>query len=218
MNRRAFSLIEMLIALTISSMVLVASLSALDALFKSYQATSEQASTHIVARMVMHRVMTMIRTGEQFAPYPADVLDNTQNPLIDQDFLEFVSWSDPLTGDYHITRLERRDAAPYTVGETTYDLRGPSVLWLITHKYSGGIEYEVEETPLLDGLEDINFDLEYDVGPRLRRATMDMTVRTNSDTTYNLEGDVAQVQHNVNLMDEAPPVRLVASISPRRLD
>lgn len=217
MTRRAFSLIEMLIALAISAMVLVASLAALDATFKSYQATSEQASTHIVARMTMHRVMTMIRTGTQFAPYPADVLDNTQNPLVDQDAIEFVSWTDPDTGDFAITRLERRDAAPYTVGETTYELRGPFVLWVEIHTFEGGVE-DVEEQPLLDGIENVSFTLEYDVGPRLRRATMDLSVRTNSDVTYDVEGNDATVETTINLLEEAPPVRMVASVSPRRLD
>jgi prepilin-type N-terminal cleavage/methylation domain-containing protein len=217
MHRRGFSLIEMLIALAISAMVLAASLAALDALFKSYQATSEQASTHIVARMVMHRVMTMIRTGEQFAPYPVDVLDNTQNPLVDQSAVEFVSWSDPNSDDYNITRLERRPAAPYTVGPTTYELRGPFVLWVMTYKYDiDGMT--MEEQPLLDGVDDVTFTLEYAVGPRLRRATMDLSVRTNSDVTYDVGGNEGKVKHTIGMIEEAPPVRLVASVTPRRLD
>jgi hypothetical protein len=159
----------------------------------------------------------MIRTGEQFAPYPVDVLDNTQNPLVDQSAVEFVSWSDPNSDDYNITRLERRPAAPYTVGATTYELRGPFVLWVMTYKYDiDGMT--MEEQPLLDGVDDVTFTLEYAVGPRLRRATMDLSVRTNSDVTYDVGGNEGKVKHTIGMIEEAPPVRLVASVTPRRLD
>ncbi|HZW10885.1 MAG TPA: prepilin-type N-terminal cleavage/methylation domain-containing protein [Phycisphaerales bacterium] len=60
---RAFSVVELLVALTISSLLLTATLVALDASFKSYKVTTESASSHVVARMVMHRMTTMIRTG-----------------------------------------------------------------------------------------------------------------------------------------------------------
>jgi len=212
---RGFSLIEMMIALTISSLLLVASLSALDALFKSYQATSESASTHVVSRMVMHRILAMVRNGTEFAPYPEDVLDSGQNPLVEQEAIEFVTFENPATGVVEISRLERRASADYTTGGTSYELRGPFTLWLEVHTLQNGVETGVQERPLLDGLEALTFTLEYDVGPRLRRATIDMMVRTDMDQIYEADGTS---NTSIGMMDSAPPIRLVASVSPRNLD
>src|SRR4051812_47070289 len=72
-RRNGFSMVEMLIALTVSSLLLAACLVALDSSFKSYEMTTESASTHVVSRLVMHRVMAMIRQGQEFGPYPLGV-------------------------------------------------------------------------------------------------------------------------------------------------
>jgi len=69
--------------------------------------TSESASTHVVSRIVMARVMALIRTGKEFGPFPADVLDSAQNPLV-STFVEFVSLDNAATGQRQITRIERR--------------------------------------------------------------------------------------------------------------
>ena len=53
---RGFSLVEMLIALSISAMLLAATLVALQASFRAYQTTTDQAATHAVGRMVVHRI------------------------------------------------------------------------------------------------------------------------------------------------------------------
>jgi prepilin-type N-terminal cleavage/methylation domain-containing protein len=87
---RGFSLIEVLVALTIMGTLLTAAMTALDTSFKSYKVTTEGASTHVIARMVMSRIMTMMRTGTEFGPYPVDPLDRAQNPVL-SDYLEFVS-------------------------------------------------------------------------------------------------------------------------------
>lgn len=101
---RGFSLIEMMVALGISAALLTASLAALDTSFKSYQQTSETASTHVVTRIVTHRILTMIRTGSEFAPYPIDVLDQTQNPMF-TNAIEFVSDEDEAMNFREITRI-----------------------------------------------------------------------------------------------------------------
>jgi hypothetical protein len=64
--------------------------------------------------------------------------------------------------------------------------------------------------PLLRNLQDAKFTLEYDVGPVLRQATFDMTIKPN---------DVAVSQATTIHSDlQAPTLRLIASASPRRLD
>ena len=83
---RGFSLVEMLIALAISAALLVATLVALQTSFRAYQVTTDQASTHAVGRLVVHRMTAMIRSGQDFRPLPSDIRDRFDLP-IDEDFV-----------------------------------------------------------------------------------------------------------------------------------
>lgn len=198
-TRRAFSLIEMLVALTITGTLLAATLTALDTSFKSYKATTEGASTNVIARMVMHRMMTMIRTGENFGPYPDDPLDPAQNPIIGSDAIEFEMLRDDTAGTVSIVRLEARAQSD--------PARGPLELWYVRTDFAGGVQQSSEQRPLLSGLERASFTLDFDVGPRLRRATVDITVRPN---------DFQDAAFTTGL--DAATIRLVSSVCPRRLD
>lgn len=193
--RRAFSLVEILIALTISATLLTATLAALDASFKSYKHTTESASTHVVARIVTQRVTAMIRTGERFGPYPANPITT---PELESDWIEFVSFSDQAAGVEVITRLERRTAP----GDD-----GPFALWYMSTRYEDGAAVSSQEYPLLDRLADLTFILEYEVGPRLRRCTMDMIIQPD---------DLQDAQ--VGAQIDAPTIRMVASAAPRQED
>ena len=51
--RRGFNLVELLIALGITAALLTATLVALNASFRAYQATTEVSSTHTIARLTM---------------------------------------------------------------------------------------------------------------------------------------------------------------------
>ncbi|MEQ8845125.1 MAG: prepilin-type N-terminal cleavage/methylation domain-containing protein [Phycisphaerales bacterium] len=195
---RGFSLIEMMVALGISAALLTASLAALDTSFKSYQQTSETASTHVVTRIITHRVLTMIRTGSEFAPYPIDVLDVTQNPMFTNN-IEFVSAEDEATNFREITRIFAELDPDATDGSQR--------LMLTIDEFTDGVLTASETRPLLRGVLDATFTLEYDVGPRLRRATMDITVESS---------DLGDASLNANW--DTPTLRLVASASPRRLE
>lgn len=198
---RGFSLIEMLVALTITSTLLTAALAALDASFKSYKHTTDGASTHVVSRITMHRVLTMIRTGSEFAPYPIDPLDNAQNPVT-STYIEFHGYVPPTEPDLtRIIRLERRDSGRQVGGAPLYEL------WFVQEDYDGESLTGRQERPLIRNLRELTFLLEYDVGPRLRRATVDMTVRPD-DT------DQATVYTTL----QSPTIRFVSSVSPRRLE
>ncbi len=197
--RPGFSIVELLVALLISSMLLTATLAALDASFKSYKATTESASSHVVARMVMHRLTTMIRTGEEFGPYPLNpILDPVLVP--DPPALEFVTDRDPVTGEATVVRIERRDApdgAP-----TAYEL------WYVQTQVLDDIpQGEPEEYPLLTNVQSVTFTLYYDVGPRLKAATVDLTIRPD---------DLKDAAIAAGLPSES--LRLVSTISPRRTD
>jgi prepilin-type N-terminal cleavage/methylation domain-containing protein len=149
-NRRGFSLVEVLVSLMILGTLLAATMTALDTSFKAYKATTESASTNVVARMVVSRMASMVRTGTDFGPFPTDVLDAT---------------------------------------------------------VVGGVITGTQQRMLLGGVRELNFRLEYDVGPRLKRATVDLTVLPN---------DFQAARFSTQL--ETPSIRLVTSMAPRRLD
>ena len=192
--RRAFSLVEMLIALTISATLLTATLTAFDASWRAYKDTTESASTHVVSRSVMHRILAMVRTGTEFGPYPDDVLDASQNPLTSTS-IEFVSEADRLAGNNRITRIERR-----AVANTTDQFE----LWYVLINRADGST--IEERPLLANVREALFILEYEPGPRLVRATIDLSIRPNDEDDLRVGGT-----------DRTPMIRLVASAEPRQL-
>jgi prepilin-type N-terminal cleavage/methylation domain-containing protein len=195
--RRGFSVVELLIALMISSLLLTACLVALDRSFKSYEQTTESASTHVVSRLVMHRMLGMIRQGEEFGPYPLGVLHPT---IIDSDYVEFVSFQDDDTGERQVTRLSK-------VADPS--LPGMFVLNYQRQDFVNGTLQAQFNHPLVRNVRDVKFSLEYDIGPRLRQATIDMTIQPDdagNDPTHingGMNGDV---------------LRLIASTTPRRLD
>src|SRR5687767_3233171 len=75
LQRRGFNLVELLIALAITSALLTSVLVALNASFMAYQATTEVASTHTIGRLTVHRILAMIRTGKSFEPNPDNPVD-----------------------------------------------------------------------------------------------------------------------------------------------
>lgn len=196
-HRRAFSLVEVLVALAITATLLTAAITALDTSFKCYKLTTESASTNVVARLVIARLMTMVRTGTQFGPYPVDPLDPLQNPVA-STYIEFVSVDDPVTLNKSIVRIERRDQ--------TDPSSGPYELWYVQTDYNNGLQIGQNQKPLLTGLTEARFTLEYDVGQNLKRATVDMTVKPN-----NFQG----AAFNDDL--QANTIRFVSSVNPRKL-
>lgn len=192
-HRRGFSIIELLVALTISAMLLTATLTALDASFKSYKVTTESASTHVVGRLVMQRLVTLIRTGEEFGPYPANPVTN---PTLDTTSIEFAV---PIDDDSFQVWTVERVSAPEP--ET-----GPYHLQATVEEFESGASVSSQSRIMLRNVQDVLFSLEYDVGPRLLRATIDLTLRPDDDQADTL---------GVPL--DAPVIRMVASVSPRRL-
>lgn len=197
---RGFSMIEVLIALTISSSLLAATLAALDASFKQYKSTTESASTHVVSRIVMHRVLSMIRTGVEFGPFPADVYNVNQNPVV-SDFIEFLSERDLAEGLQRITRIELRP------GEVE---NGPGELWYVLIDADAEDPLIIEERPLIRGVVEISFTLNYNRQTfALNRATVDMTIEPNDSEDLRIGA----------LADPSAPqtIRLVASAAPRQM-
>ncbi len=105
---------------------------------------------------------------------------------------------DQAAGTQEVIRLERRAGTAET---------GPFVLWYVQTSMSGGATVSTQEFPLLENLTDLTFILEYEVGPRLRRATLDMTI---------LPDDLQDLAIGDNL--DTPTIRMVASAAPRQQD
>ncbi|GAB5495083.1 MAG: hypothetical protein Phyf2KO_01630 [Phycisphaerales bacterium] len=199
-RRRGFSMVELLLALAIVSMVLTSAMVALDAAFKGYRATTDSASTHVVSRIVMHRVVAMVRTGKEFGPFPSDVLDSSQNP-IETDFIEFVSFEDTDADIREVTRIEFREAG---------DGEDYGAVWFVLFSFENGIQTgDPVEARMIPNVEEATFTLEYDVGPRLERATIDLLIRPNDD----LDPIGVETRNENN----TAPIRLVGSATPRRL-
>ena len=211
-RRGAFSLIELQIALAISAVLLTSTLVALDTMFKGYEVNADSASSHVVSRIAVNRVLALIRTGTDFGPMPGDVLDVDQNPLV-SDNIEFVSARDADGDPETITRIEYRYAGvgalhqSWGLGEDQPDLgfepSGPGELWIVQIDVSSGNE---QEFLLLREVRAARFVLAYNIGPTLERATMDITVEP-------------AIPEDIKLESDAPPqvIRVVASAQPRRI-
>jgi prepilin-type N-terminal cleavage/methylation domain-containing protein len=212
--RRAFSLVEMLIAISISGAVLAATTVAFDAMFKVYDTATDSASNHVVARIAVNRMLGMIRTGTDFGPFPNDVLNDDANPL-QADYFEFASRLDPDTGAIEeITRVEFRfegeaalnrtwgpNDAPPAFADANNGARGE--LWLVLIDLTSGDE---REFLMLSDVRAAVFSLHYDIGPRLVKGTVDITFEPTLTTQAEVTWTPATPES----------VRLVASAMPRR--
>ncbi len=183
--RRGFNLVEMLIALVITAALLTATMVALDASFMAYQATTEEASTHTISRLIMNRMLTLIRTGQEFGPFPV----NPQDSLVQDDFIQF------LTPNGEVLELRWVE-----VEEALYVIRDPGGL----NQWNLLLEGVVRQDDPNDPGEYIRpFTLEYKLGRQLYRATIDLTVVPDDNMSVTLDGDSRRV------------IRLVASAMPR---
>ena len=185
--RRGFNLIEMMIALAITATLLVSVMVALHASFMAYQSTTEVASTHTIGRLVMHRMLALIRTGQEFGPFP----NNPQDSIVASNEIEF------LTPDGDYIRLEWFETADA-------DHLLPLTLYVVINNGT--------PQPLLEGvvvqldgagLPVAPFTLQYEFGRQLHRATIDITIIPDDNMSVATDGDNTQA------------IRLVASAMPR---
>ncbi|MEE8146582.1 MAG: prepilin-type N-terminal cleavage/methylation domain-containing protein [Longimicrobiales bacterium] len=166
--RRGFNLVEMLIAMSITTALMTATMIALDASFMAYQSTTEVASTHTIGRLVMLRMLTLIRTGQEFGPFPI----NPQDSILESNSIEFVTPG----GQILELRFVEDEQALYVI-------RDPGGANLQNLLLEGVI-------PQYDGVDLIPpFTLEYERGRRLHRATIDLTIQPDDNMSVDLDGD-----------------------------
>lgn len=216
-QRRGLSLIEMMIALAISSTLLTAALAALDTMFKGYKQTTESASTHVVSRIVMTRLLGMMRTGTDFGPAPSNVLATAQNPMA-ADYFQFISKVDDDGDPTEMVRVDFRypgqnpllrswgvAAGPPVVDPEEEPLpTGPGELWYVRLDPTVNPPTILDQRPLLTGVRAAVFTMHFDIGPKLMRGAIDLTIEPNDSADLTIGADsVAQT------------IRLVASAAPR---
>lgn len=177
--RRAFNLIELLIALSISSALLTATMVALNASFMAYQTTTEEASTHTVGRLIMHRCLTLIRSGTEFGPFPTTPNATT----IESDFIEF------LTPDGEILIIE------YNPDDESLYLEVDGVQYLLMEGVVAAVDEDTGDTIA-------PFTLEYEDGRQLYRATVDLSIVPDDNMEVEIDGDESDV---IRLVGTAMP-------------
>jgi len=177
----------MLIALAITAALLSATMVALDASFMAYQTTTEVASTHTISRLAMLRMMTLIRTGQEFGPFPI----NPQDSIVESTEIEFLTPAGQLV---RIEWFETPDGA-HPVGEALYVVvDGGTPQLLLEGVIPAFDEFDEQIAP---------FTLEYQLGRKLYRATVDITIVPDDNMSVELDGDNQQ------------QLRLVATAMPR---
>ena len=194
---RGLSLVEMLVALAITSLLLTATMVALDASFRAYASAAETASTQTATRMVVNRLMALMRTSTNHAPTTlaeALAVDGgaTQTGMtIECNFLDLIDAQDRLI------RLEYR--------------ADDDELWLRMDD-NGNFSFDAGETeqPMLGGVSAASFHAHTrfdDEGVLvLERGSIDLTVEPDQDNTLAIEAD------------DTPAIRVVASTMPRKLN
>lgn len=164
--RRGLTLIELLIALAITAMLLVAMLMALQSSFRAYQASVEQSSTQMTGRVVSQRILGLVRTGAAFGPLPEDPRDR---------FVEGDAMAITLDGGETVTlRLDR-------AAETLFIRAGAGDERTLLTGVRGPVDGE--------GAARGAFTMEFEKGTTLVRASFDLTVESDFETQLTMEGD-----------------------------
>jgi prepilin-type N-terminal cleavage/methylation domain-containing protein len=191
-TRRGFSLVEMLIAIGISAALLTATLFALQTSFFAYQVTADQASTHAVGRLVIHRMMAMIRAGQDFRPFPGDIRDQ----YVASDYIEF----------YHPDTEE--------VITISWDRDTGQLLYAIDGSYGTVLLEGVVARTEPDGSVISPFLLEWEPGRQVYRVTIDLMVIPDDSISTSADRYVEESSDGTG-PNTTRPIRLVASAMPR---
>jgi prepilin-type N-terminal cleavage/methylation domain-containing protein len=197
---RGLSIVELLIALAISSLVLAAVTAAIDASFYAYASASEAASTQSAARLVMQRMTIMVRTTTLHDAYdpddPALTLASPSQPPVQAVGIQMVDPDGQLLRVWWAVNVDYDDD---DLGDLWYQAGAaaaqPMLEMVRVQRTADGDPYlfTLASRSSSDGL-------------LLRRATIDLTAEPGSDHTFALE----------TYQSSAEPVRIIASTSPRR--
>ncbi len=192
-QRRGFNPVALRIALAISAALLAATMMALDASFTAYQTTTEWASTNTISRLTMHRMMALIRTGVTFGPVPI----NPNDSLVQENYIEIIM---PSAQYVKLEWVETPDAG-HPVGNALWvqvDTDPPRLL------LEGVVKQEAMDPDTGLPVPVPPFTMEYELGRKLFRATIDLMVIPDDNQSVTMDGD-----------NSDQIIRLVASVTPR---
>ena len=187
---RGLAVVELLIALSISGMVLVAVAMCVDASFRAYSINQEQSDLMQRSRLAMHRVLTTIRTTDAHEPDDATARAAfMMGAVVTDGGIKMVDASEsPITFRFNPTNglLTATDGtgAEYVV------LRGVE-------------KFEIKFEPMRSHDAVRRGELGFD---RLRRATVLLTVRTAGNS---VDIDETVASQSVTLSSSAVPRRNV---------
>ncbi|MDP6986918.1 MAG: type II secretion system protein [Phycisphaerales bacterium] len=160
---RAFSILEILIALAISVVLLTATMMALRASFETYRRSAERVSTNVAGRLIIERAQMMIRGGVDFLPLPS----SPSGGVLESDFLSIQS----ANGAWTTLRWDQfTETIRWEDGVDSW-----SMLDGVTQSVSGQI------VPLSP------FRLSFRDGRWLTHATIDLVVSADGVTTTDLD-------------------------------
>ncbi|MCE9591552.1 MAG: hypothetical protein K8S99_13635 [Planctomycetes bacterium] len=188
---RGLSLVETLIALSITALLLTATMVATDASFRAYADAAEQASAQSSTRMVVNRLLTLIRTSTAHGPLTADtsVTPNAtlSGQIVTSPYIELID----ATGN--LVRVEYHPAT--------------KELWV---KNTPAGSTTATSQPILGGVTAASFfclrRMNDDGLWVLDRGTMDLTITPGADATLAIEAGKTSV------------IRVITSTMPRKID
>ena len=196
-----FSIIELLIALSISSVLLIAVVSAIDASFYAYASAAESASTQSTSRMVVMRLTSLIRTTTLHDAYdpddPSVMLGHPSQPPVQTVGIQMVDSDGRLLKIWWAVNAAYGEA---DLGDLWYQQDANAAQPLLE---------QVRAQRTNPGDQPYIFTLSSradDAGLLLTRATLDLTVQPGADATLALEA----------YQGAAEPVRLMGSAVPRK--
>jgi hypothetical protein len=173
-RRRGLVMVELMIALSISAALLVATAWALDASIRAYQINQEQSGLIQRARVALYHIITTIRTTDAHAP---------DSPTLRSDFSSGV-----IVTDGGITMYDLNNK----VLTYRYDAANQRLLAITngqTYTMAEGVtQFTVKMEPMRSD-ESVRTGGSWDL---LRRATITIAVRTNSKTS--VAGDTTNRQ------------------------
>lgn len=189
---RGLSIVELLISLAITAMLLTATMVAIDASFRAYAAAAESATTQTSTRMIVHRLLTLIRTSTAHGPLVADPYSDPP-VIVDSSNTVYSHYLKLIDSKGNLVRVEYREDS--------------QELWLLITPYGSTTQ---SEQPLLGGVTACQFYAQRRTDDEgvlvLERGSIDMTVQPDADTTLEIESG------------GTPPIRVIASTMPRKLD
>lgn len=167
------SLVEMLISLAITALLLTATVVAIDASFRAYAAAAESASTQTSTRLVVHRLLSLMRTSTAHGPLLPESGVTLSGNTLTSPYIELL---DP---DGNLIRLE------YVAAD--------EMLYVTVTPFGGSV---ATREPLLGGVTQCSFSLirrlDDDGVWVLDRGSIDFTVEPDADTSLAIEGDAAE--------------------------